>query len=305
MIPSKRTFQLWIPRYLSSIETKNYSENTIEAYGRILRLFARYKNYLVNHDGNIPKNTSLFSDLDMHVDVDADAYEIGDFFTLIRQERQLKPASLHQYESALSSFYRHLISQNVIDANPMTLIERPKIKDRELKYLRHKEIMAFIASVKDFRNALIIRTIYATGMRVSEICSLCVEHINFDEQTIRVHGKGGKIRIVFCDLDTLSMLRIYVDNRTQGPVFLGNQGKAISPRTIQHIFNLCAPPGITPHTIRHSYASELYKRSHNLRVVQENLGHYSIQTTELYIHTDLDERRKAYQAYFPLATGEK
>ncbi|MDV0443453.1 site-specific tyrosine recombinase/integron integrase [Methanorbis rubei] len=303
MAPPKRTFSIWIPRYLSSIETKNYSENTIEAYGRVLKLFARYKTYLLEHDGAIPENGAALADYGMGADVDADAYEISDFFTIIRNERHLSPASLHQYDSAISSFYRHLIAQNIVDANPMDRVERPKIKDRELKYLRHKEVMNFIASLENPRDALLIRTIYATGMRVSELCGLRAEHINFNEQTIRVRGKGGKIRIVFCDPDTLAMIRDHLDEKIEGPIFLGNRGAAISPRTVQHIFNLHAPAGITPHKIRHSYASELYKRSHNLRVVQENLGHNSIQTTEIYIHTDLDERRKAYQNYFPLASG--
>ena len=163
MATLKRTFQIWIPRYISSIETKNYSENTIEAYGRVLKLFARYKTYLAEHDGDTPENTEVLAGLGMSADVDADALEITDFFTMIRNERHLKPASLHQYDSALSSFYRHLIAQNVVDANPMSRVERPKIKDRELKYLRHKEVMAFIASLTNPRDALLIRTIYATA----------------------------------------------------------------------------------------------------------------------------------------------
>ena len=214
MATLKRTFQIWIPRYISSIETKNYSENTIEAYGRVLKLFARYKTYLAEHDGDTPENTEVLAGLGMSADVGADALEITDFFTMIRNERHLKPASLHQYDSALSSFYRHLIAQNVVDANPMSRVERPKIKDRELKYLRHKEVMAFIASLTNPRDALLIRTIYATGMRVSEICGLCAEHIDFEEQTIRVRGKGGKIRIVFCDPETLSQIREHLGGRS-------------------------------------------------------------------------------------------
>ncbi len=303
MAPPKRTFNIWIPRYLSSLQTKNYSDNTIEAYGRILRLFAQYQTCLEANDGIAPAATAELAPFGMTADIDADPFTIMDFFTLIRNERHLKPASLHQYDSALSSFYRHLIQQGITDTNPMNRVDRPKIKDRELKYLRHKEVMQFIESLENPRDALLIRTIYATGMRVSEVCGLAAEHINYEENTIRVRGKGGKIRIVFIDTDTLQMIRTHLNGRVAGPVFLGNKGHAISPRTVQHIFNLYAPPGITPHKIRHSYASELYKRSHNLRVVQENLGHNSIQTTEIYIHTDLDERRKAYQQYFPLAGG--
>ena len=82
-------------------------------------------------------------------------------------------------------------------------------------------------------------------------------------------------------------------------------GKPISPRTIQFIFRKYAPEGITPHKLRHSYASELYTRSKNLRVVQENLGHSSIRTTEIYLHTDVKERKKVYEDYFPLSREDE
>jgi len=113
------------------------------------------------------------------------------------------------------------------------------------------------------------------------------------------------MRTVFVDDDTLADLLKLIGNRIVGPVFVGQQGKNISSRAIQHIFKNYAPPGITPHKIRHSYASELYKRSKNLRVVQENLGHTSIKTTEIYLHTDIDERRQVYQQYFPLSDNDE
>ncbi len=300
----RRTFNIWIPRYVSSLQTKNYAENTITAYVRILHLFARYETYLRDHDEEPPESLADIADGKQTADVDTSTYEIMDFFTLIRNERHLSAASIHQYDSALSSFYRYLIKQDIIESNPMDKVDRPKIKDRELRYLRHKEVMSFISSLPNPRDALLIRTIYATGMRISEICGLQVESIDFEEETIRVHGKGGKIRTVFCDSDTLADIAGYLNGRTTGPVFEGRGGCCLSPRTVQYVFEAHAPAGITPHKIRHSYASELYRRSHNLRVVQENLGHNSIQTTEIYIHTDLDERKKAYRTYFPLSQRE-
>lgn len=304
MVPPRRTFGVWIPRYVSNLQTKNYSDNTIEAYARILRLFAQYEAYLADSDGLPPESTAELAGCKLTAEIDVSTYELVDFFTLLRAERNLSAASLHQYDAAVSSFYHYLISQDVLEANPMDRVDRPKIKDRELRYLHHKEVMDFIASLKNPRDALLIRTIYATGMRISEVCGLHAEHIDFAEGTIRVRGKGGKIRIVFCDKTTLGLIRDHLEGKKTGPVFEGRAGKEISPRTVQHVFELYAPEGITPHKIRHSYASELYRRSHNLRVVQENLGHNSIQTTEIYIHTDLDERRRAYQDYFPLAGNE-
>jgi site-specific recombinase XerC len=113
-------------------------------------------------------------------------------------------------------------------------------------------------------------------------------------------GKGDKIRTVFIDEVTLGEIKTFIGDRTMGPLFPGQRGHGISPRSVQIIFKKYAPSGVTPHKIRHSYASELYRRSKNLRVVQENLGHTSIKTTEIYLHTDLDERKRVYREYFPL-----
>ncbi|MDD1661407.1 MAG: tyrosine-type recombinase/integrase, partial [Methanomicrobiales archaeon] len=154
----------------------------------------------------------------------------------------------------------------------------------------------------DPRDRLVVRTIYATGVRVSELSGIRMEDIDFGAHTIRVKGKGGKIRMVFIDGDTLDEIRAFAGERRVGPLFPGQMGKPISPRTIQFIFRKYAPEGITPHKLRHSYASELYTRSKNLRVVQENLGHSSIKTTEIYLHTDVEERKKVYQDFFPLST---
>jgi integrase/recombinase XerC/integrase/recombinase XerD len=173
-----------------------------------------------------------------------------------------------------------------------------------VKYLKHNQVLRLLDSIEDLRDKLIVRTIYATGVRVSELCNMNVEDIDFDEHTIRIRGKGDKIRTVFVDDDTLTDILKLIGNRIVGPVFIGQQGKNISSRAIQHIFKNYAPSGITPHKIRHSYASELYKRSKNLRVVQENLGHTSIKTTEIYLHTDIDERRQVYQQYFPLSDAD-
>ncbi len=189
-------------------------------------------------------------------------------------------------------------------------VERPpRIKNQELKYLKHSQVIRLINTIESERDRLIVRLIYATGVRVSELCAMCVEDIDFEEQTIRVKGgKGDKIRTVFVDDETLEEINRFIGNKIEGgPLFVGQQGNHISPpRTVQHLFKENAPSGITPHKIRHSYASELYRRSKNLRVVQENLGgHSSIKTTEIYLHTDIDERKRVYQQYFPLSNGKK
>jgi len=246
-----------------------------------------------------------FDNARLDTNVEVTPIIITDFLTFVSSTRTYKPKTFHRIISTLSSFYRFLYTQGAVTANPLTGIDRPRIKQQEVKYLKHNQVLRLMDSIDDLRDKLIVRTIYATGVRVSELCNMNIEDIDFDEHTIRIRGKGDKIRTVFVDDDTLAELLKFISNRIIGPVFMGQQGKNISSRAIQHIFKNYAPSGITPHKIRHSYASELYKRSKNLKVVQENLGHTSIKTTEIYLHTDIDERRQIYQQFFPLSDNEE
>jgi len=245
----------------------------------------------------------LLDDALLDADVNVSTALVTDFFSYLAERRDYRPRTLHRMISTLSSFYRYLYVQGAVAVDPMIGVERPRIKNQELKYLKHSQVIRLINTIENERDRLIVRLIYATGVRVSELCSISIEDIDFEDHTIRVRGKGDKIRTVFIDDETLDEVGRFIGNKIAGPLFPGQQGKHLSPRTVQHIFRQYAPPGITPHKIRHSYASELYRRSKNLRVVQENLGHSSIKTTEIYLHTDIDERKRVYQQYFPLSNG--
>lgn len=294
-------FSEWLPRYRHYLRMRNYSERTIDSYEEVLQRLAHYL-WLRRHT---EPSKLVFYWKDMatartDTPVEADTMLITDFLSFLTSLRTYRPSTMHRIISSISSFYRFLTTQHGVAVNPMPGIERPRMKEKELIYLKHSQVLELLASIPDVRDRLVIRVIYATGVRVSELCGITLEDIDFSSHTIRVKGKGGKIRTVFVDGDTLATIDRYAVNRIMGPLFIGQQGKHISPRTIEHIFRKYAPPGITPHKIRHSYASELYRRSKNLRVVQENLGHASIKTTEIYLHTDLEERRQVYRDFFPL-----
>ena len=283
---------------------RNFSPRTIESYEQEITRFARYV-WLRRHS-DPQKLVFYWKDLKgarTETEIEIPPVWVTDFLAFLSSARTYKAATLHRVISTLSSFYRFCTAHGAISANPLAGIERPRIKEKELVYLKHNQVLDLLSGIEDPRDHLIVRTIYATGVRVSELSKMCIEDIDFSEHTIRVKGKGGKIRIVFVDEETLAEVRRYIANRRAGPLFPGQQGHPLSPRTIQHIFKQYAPNGITPHKIRHSYASELYRRSHNLRVVQENLGHSSIKTTEIYLHTDLDERKRVYRRYFPLSSN--
>ncbi len=295
-------FSEWLPRFNYHLKMRNYSPKTITSYEQVIRKFAYYLWLRRNVERNeIETHWEDLQNSRMDTEMEVTPIIVNDFLAFLTSRRNYKAKTLHRIISSLSSFYRYIYIQGIIKTNPMIGIDRPRIKEQELKYLKHNQVIRLMNSIQNQRDKLIIRTIYATGIRVSELCGINTEDIDFEEHTIRIKGKGGKIRTVFMDSETLDEIDRFSAGKISGPLFEGQQGKNISPRTVQHIFTKYAPRGITPHKIRHSYASELYKRSKNLRVVQENLGHSSIQTTEIYLHTDVDERRKVYQEYFPLS----
>ena len=299
-------FSEWLKSYRTYLRMRNYSPRTIDSYEQVIRHFGYYV-WLRRHT-DVTKLVIYWKDFDnarLDTSVDVTPVIASDFLSFVSSMQTYKPKTFHRIISTLSSFYRFLYTQGAVTANPLTGIDRPRIKQQDVKYLKHNQVLRLLDSIEDPRDKLIVRTIYATGVRVSELCNMNIEDIDFDEHTIRIRGKGDKMRTVFIDDDTRADILKFIGNRIEGPVFLGQQGKNISSRAIQHIFKNYAPSGITPHKIRHSYASELYKRSKNLRVVQENLGHTSIKTTEIYLHTDIDERRQVYQQYFPLADNDE
>ena len=295
-------FSEWLKSYRNYLRMRNYSPRTLDSYEQVIKNFGYY--VWLRRNTDVSKLVFYWKDFEnarLDTPVEVTPIIVNDFLSFVSTMQTYKPKTFHRIISTLSSFYRFLYSQGIVTTNPLTGIDRPRIKQQEVKYLKHNQVLRLIDSIEDSRDKLIVRTIYATGVRVSELCNMNIEDIDFDEHTIRIKGKGDKIRTVFVDEDTLADILQFIGTRIIGPLFVGQQGKHISSRAIQHIFKHYAPSGITPHKIRHSYASELYKRSKNLRVVQENLGHTSIKTTEIYLHTDIDERRQVYQQYFPLS----
>ncbi|MBP2132879.1 integrase/recombinase XerC/integrase/recombinase XerD [Methanomicrobium sp. W14] len=302
----KDSFSEWIKRFSYHLKMRNYSPRTIKSYEDGIKRFGHYMWIRRNKgEDDIEAYWTDRKNAENDTKIEVSPVFVNDFLLFISLQNNYKPATLQRIISSLSSFYRFCYAQGAVEANPMIGIDRPKIKEKEIRYLKHNQVLKLLESIQDERDRLIIRTIYATGVRVSELCGIDIENIDFEDHTIRVKGKGGKIRTVFIDDETLDEIEKYSGGKIEGPLFTGQLGKNISPRTVQYIFNKYAPKGITPHKIRHSYASELYKRSKNLRVVQENLGHSSIQTTEIYLHTDVDERKEVYNRFFPLSESGK
>jgi integrase/recombinase XerD len=220
--------------------------------------------------------------------------------------------------SGIKAFYKYLILEEIIDKDPTLLIEGPKKGLKLPETLSTDEIDNLIKSIdlshpQGQRNKAIIETLYGCGLRVSELINLKITNWYRKDGFIKVVGKGNKERLVPIGKVTEGILKIYVDQirvhqkinkGCEDFVFLNRRGNQLSRVMIFTIIkNLAEKTGlkktISPHTFRHSFATELIKRGANLRAVQEMLGHESISTTQIYTHIDREFLRESIITHHP------
>lgn len=236
-------------------------------------------------------------------------------------EMGLAPASLSRFISGIRGFFRYLKIRGVIERDPSELIEMPKRGRKLPDVLSLDEIDAMIAAIdwdKDeaLRNNAIIETLYGSGLRVSELCGLRISRLSLDDGFVLVEGKGSKQRLAPLSPVAVDLIREYLDKRAEGPIkpgnsdilFLNRRGAALTRVMVFYIIrDLAANAGIThkvsPHTLRHSFATHLLEGGANLRAIQEMLGHESIATTEIYLHMDRSILRRELLTHHPHFKG--
>ena len=219
--------------------------------------------------------------------------------------------------SSLKSYYKYLRKNELSEEDPFALIEKQHISKRLPEVLSINEIVELMEieiADKDYlnnRNYLIVRILFSTGVRVSELTNIKLEHIDFNEGYLKVRGKGDKDRIVFFDEDTKNILYNFLQNdwpmfkkEETNYIFLNKFGNKISERSVELILQekgrkMKSPKEIYPHMLRHSYASSLLESGADLRVIQELLGHESISTTQIYTHINNRTIKKVYDKAHP------
>lgn len=216
------------------------------------------------------------------------------------------------YLTVLNSFYNYLISENIINYNPTETIKLPKLAKKLPEFLTIEEVDRLLninpVKIYDYRNIAMMETLYATGVRVSELCNIKLSDINYDECTIKIFGKGKKERIVPINNSAYNALIDYINNyrpfllksKISEYVFINNFGNPISRVGFFKILKkLCNDAGIqkdvSPHTLRHSFATHLLNNGANLRVIQQLLGHSNITTTQIYSHLSNESLRNDYK----------
>ncbi len=275
---------------------RRVSDNTVESYGENLKMLKQALNK------NILNLTTT---------------EIRDYI----QNLEATPKTKAHYLSVFNSFYNYMIFNEKLSANPCSGIRSPKLEKKLPNYLTGEEIdkLLDIKLTKpiDYRNKAMLEVLFATGTRISELINLKLNQIDFDECIIRVLGKGKKDRIIPIGNTALEYLALYINEyrpfilktRVSEYVFVNKNGTKMSRQGFFKILKkLVASSGIekevSPHTLRHSFATYLLNNGADLRVIQELLGHENLVTTEIYSHLSNKKIEEDY-SHHPRAHKEK
>lgn len=222
--------------------------------------------------------------------------------------------------ASIRSFYKYLVREGLVKKNPASAVRNPKLDKRLPLVLDETEIEKLLDSpeedVSGRRDKALLETLYSTGMRVSELVKLDLDRIDFIGGICRVMGKGSKERLCPIGDKALRAIRHYLEMRSKvikkptKAVFLNHspnhQGSRLTARSVQRILDkyierTCKRQGISPHTLRHSFATHLLNRGADLRSVQELLGHENLSTTQIYTHVSTTRLKEAYDKAHPRA----
>lgn len=275
----------------------NYSNNTILNYNEDLIGFFNFLNNKKLNYKNINKDI------------------IREYLKTL--DKDLKNSSISRHLSTLKSFYNYLYNKKIISTNPLLGIRNPKLEKKLPNYLNYDELEIIFDSFDlsdpyEVRNRLIFEILYATGLRVSELVNIKLGDINYIDNSIKVIGKGSKERIVFFGEYALEILNKYISSfresllkdKTSDYLFINSKSTKLTERGVRYIIdktiNKCSlKHKISPHTLRHTFATHLLNEGADLKSVQELLGHSSLSTTGIYTHISNERLRSVYLSTCP------
>ena len=279
---------------------KNFSSHTVKAYCADVLVFLIWA-----------------SDKDVK---EIDAKKFGEYLYFIQQMNYSKTTIARKIAS-IRAFYRFLYNREIIDYNPTDTTKGPKLPKTLPDFLTKEEIETILTNVKiqspaGYRNRVIFELLWVSGMRISELSGLNYKDLNLEENEIRVFGKGAKERIVLIPDKTKELLKNYMENVSDlicktdktpdSPLFINNHGFRLQNQSIRNALKQVVNSIVlnkhgTPHIFRHSFATRLIENGADLRVVQELLGHSSIQNTQIYTHVSMQRLKTVYEASHPRA----
>lgn len=288
-----------INEFLKYIEIeKNYSDNTIISYRKDLE---EYETYLKEKNKNIK---------------DTDYKFIRSYLTYMFDKKYEKK-TISRHISTLRSYYKFLFEEKKIKKNPMELISNPKL-DKKLPNFLYYDELEILLNIPDksttlgLRDALILELLYSTGIRVSELINIKMKDINRSNRKILIFGKGSKERYVLYGDVLSNLLDLYINesrsklNKNSDYLILNKNGNKITDRGIRLIISKILKQGsldfhVSPHTLRHTFATHMLENGADLKSVQELLGHENLSTTQVYTHITNERLRNVYLNTHPRA----
>lgn len=244
----------------------------------------------------------------------ADKYTIREYLGLLK-EKELGKATIARKFAMLRTFYKYLIINNIIEKSPLENMSTPKTDKKVPEFLTEDEMQKlFNLPGMKLRDRAMLEILYSCGFRIEELMSLNLKNIDFFGNAITVRGKGDKERIVPAGDKCLEVMMKYVNERRaagipvtiNSPAFLGDKGKRLEQRTARRILhrwfvNAGLKKKVSPHTLRHTFATHILDRGCDLRSVQEMLGHKNLSTTQIYTHVTIESLKKVYEKAHPRA----
>ena len=293
------------------IVDKGFSQNTLEAYRNDLGQFYAF---LEQRTEVQIKDDSFWSTVDLVI--------LNQYITDLREKRGYRDTTTARKIAAIKSFFGYLMAEGHISDDPTESLGSPRIGRSLPKFLTADDVTSLLdvagkaGTPESKRDATILELLYATGLRVSELVSLDISDIDFEESFILCRsGKAEKQRRVFLHSKAVEELKQYLQiaritllgsKTSQTALFVNHRGERLTRQWIWNILKICSKKanideGITPHTLRHSFATHMLQNGASLRHVQELLGHSSISTTQVYTHMTAPHKRQAYDESHPRA----
>ncbi|GAB6282286.1 MAG: site-specific tyrosine recombinase XerD [Ignavibacterium sp.] len=301
MKSEKFSNETFVKEYLTYLKLeKNLADNTIKSYLTDINSFF---NFLKDED---------IKDLN-----EIQAKDANNFFIALKNIG-LQPSSASRYYSSLKGFFKYLYLSGYIQNNPIDKIRAPKTSKKIPQVLSIEEIDEIFSKpdVKNkfgLRDRAMLETLYACGLRISELITLKISDLHFDEQVISVFGKGSKERIIPIGKSAIKWLEKYLSesrpllerkSKSLNYVFLNTRGTKLSRMGIwkiieQYVSEANIMKDVHPHTFRHTFATHLLEGGADLRAVQEMLGHSNLSTTQIYTHIDREFIKQEHKLYHP------
>ena len=308
---------------------KHFSEHTAKCYGADLE---QYSTFLIGpgEEGNsnagwsdqsastaTAVQTDAATKLESQI-LSADSNVLRSYLANLAEKQYSKSTTARKI-ATLRSFYKFLVKRNYVESNPVTSIKTPKQEKKLPKFLEYEEVQRLLNTPPvntwlGARDRAILEVLYSTGMRVSEIVSLNMDDVDFLGEVIHVRGKGKKERISPIGSSALQSIQNYIEFRNKRMqnnsnfdakvLFANKHGQRLSTRSVRrkmdkYLLEAGLDPAISPHTLRHSFATHMLNNGADLRSVQELLGHQSLSTTQIYTHVTTSQIKEIYENAHP------